>query len=178
MSISPPGSVVVLLALFGWLAAASACGSPASELTAGERQARIDEMFEGYQSDFPDVRNVTVEELERMQREGEVTVVDVRPEKERAISMIPGAISSDDLEANLDQYRDHPIVTYCTIGYRSGVYAEKLREKGLDVLNLRGSILAWTYTGKPLVNADGPTRRLHVYGKRWDLAADGYETVW
>jgi sodium/bile acid cotransporter 7 len=178
MSLSLPGTAVVVLGLFGWLAAASACGPPTSELAAEQQRERIDEMFETFRRDFSGVPNITVEELARMQADGDVTVVDVRPAAEREVSMIPGAISSDELEADLDRYRDRPIVTYCTIGYRSGVYAEKLREQGLDALNLRGSILAWTHAGKPLVDANGPTQRLHVYGERWDLAADGYETVW
>jgi hypothetical protein len=34
-------------------------------------------------------------------------------------------------------------------------------------------------SGGELADATGaPTRRLHVYGERWNLAADGYETVW
>ena len=32
--------------------------------------------------------------------------------------------------------------------------------------------------GAPLVGPDGPTVRLHVYGKTWDLAPSRYETIW
>jgi sodium/bile acid cotransporter 7 len=50
--------------------------------------------------------------------------------------------------------------------------------RGVDVLNLEGSVLAWTHAGGPLVRDGVSTKRLHVYGRRWNLAADGYETVW
>lgn len=43
---------------------------------------------------------------------------------------------------------------------------------------LEGSIVAWTHIEGSLVSGDVPTRRVHVYGPRWDLAASGYESVW
>ena len=47
------------------------------------------------------------------------------------------------------------------------------------VQNLAGSMLAWTHADGELVDSDGnPTKRLHVFGKRWNLAADGYEGIW
>lgn len=30
-----------------------------------------------------------------------------------------------------------------TVGYRSGIFADKLRQEGLEGVNLRGSIMAW-----------------------------------
>ena len=105
-------------------------------------------------------------------------LVDVRPLAEREVSMIPGAVLAETVEANLGSYTGRPIVAYCTIGARSGLWARKFSRRGLDVSNLRGGILAWTHIGGALVDADGLTTRVHVYGASWDLAADGYEAVW
>ena len=171
-------SALPLLGLLSWLSASTACAQPTTDLSEAERLQQVESMFEGYQEDFPEVPAVTVEELETLTEEGSVTLVDVRPAEERAVSMIPGAISSEELEENLDLYRDTQIVTYCTIGYRSGIYAEELAAKGIRALNLEGSILAWTHAGKPLVNADGETYEVHVYGQQWALTADGYKPVW
>ncbi len=166
-----------LLALLTTLIASAACAQPPA-LSPEAREQKVSAMYQGYVHDFPKVQSLTVEELDELMLDNKVTLVDVRPKIERDISMIPGAITSEELEANLDQYRDTKIVAYCTIGYRSGVYAKELHAKGIEILNLEGSLLAWTHAGKPLVNQEGPTNKLHVYGKRWNLAADGYEAVW
>ena len=70
------------------------------------------------------------------------------------------------------------IVAYCTIGVRSSNFAREMAELGIEVSNLSGSILAWTHEGGALESDGRETERVHVYGPRWDLAADGYEMVW
>ncbi|GMV90880.1 MAG: hypothetical protein AMXMBFR82_06580 [Candidatus Hydrogenedentota bacterium] len=108
-----------------------------------------------------------------------MVLVDVRTEDEREISGIPDAISKAKFEQYEDAYADKTIVTYCTIGYRSGIYAETLREKGLDARNLRGSILSWVHEGRPVVDPEGAeTRRVHIYGPEWNLLPEGYTAVW
>jgi hypothetical protein len=39
-------------------------------------------------------------------------------------------------------------------------------------------VLLWSHEGLPLTSSDGPTRRVHVYGPRWNLLPAGYEAVW
>ena len=54
----------------------------------------------------------------------------------------------------------------------------KLRNRGIYVINLRGGLLGWLHAGG-LVHRDGaPVRKVHVYGKAWDLAPSSYETVY
>lgn len=154
---------------------AGACGGTAA-LSDAEKLARVQEMYAGYRASFAEVPEETVAAL--LAERDRVVLVDVRTPAERAVSMIPGAIPVEMLEAHPDAYRDRKVVTYCTIGYRSGLYAEKLRQRGWKVANLAGSILAWTLAHQPLVDARGPTRRVHVYGRRWNLAGEGYEAVW
>jgi rhodanese-related sulfurtransferase len=163
---------VVLLSML----AAVACGE--SGLAEADRAARVEELYAGYRDSFPEAAEVTVEELLTLQAAGDPVLVDVRTDSERAISMIPGAISREEFERRREELGERTVVTYCTIGYRSGLYAEELKQEGWDAYNLEGSILAWTHAGQGLEQDGQQTRRLHVYGRKWDLAADDYETVW
>ena len=143
--------------------------------------ARIDAMYEDYREDFPGIGEISAEELATMlEGDGKVVLVDVRESKERAVSIIAGSISEDTFEANRDQYpKDATIVVHCTIGYRSGKYVEKLQRRGIDALNLKGSILSWVHAGQPVETPEGEeTKRVHVYGQKWDLLPEGYEAVW
>jgi rhodanese-related sulfurtransferase len=147
--------------------------------TEAARLEQIDTLYQAYRKDFPDVKEITPQEVEAMQKAGNLVLVDVRSREEQAISMIPGAIAAEAFAAAEANYRNKTIVTYCTIGARSGIYADELRKKGFEVFNLKGSLLAWTHAGLPLENSEGKdTKRVHVYGKKWDLVADGYEAVW
>lgn len=143
-----------------------------------ERLQRIKKMYSICRRMLPEAPEISAAELvERRQRE-KIVVVDVRSPEERAVSMIPGAISCKEFEAHKQEYRDLPIVAYCTLGFRSGRYVAQLRREQFDASNLAGAILAWTHAGEPLVDGHGETRRVHVYGRRWNLVASGYEGVW
>lgn len=124
--------------------------------------------------------------------------VDCRTEPERAVSMLPGALSVHEFEANM--MRDgaawlggRPVVPYCTIGYRSAQYTQELqaRHPEVAVSNMAGSILMWTHEGGTLeasptaeqslpegtgrASQQQEVRRIHVYGGAWDLAPLAYE---
>ena len=167
-------------ALLGFLLlpAVAAC-TASGELGEEEKRTRIDEMYEGFRAEFPEVEEISVEELlQALDGEAPPIVVDVRTDEERAVSIIPGSISRQDFEARLADLEGRAIVTYCTIGYRSGFYADELRLRGWEVLNLKGSVLSWTHGGRPLESQGKPTRRVHVYGSKWNLAAADFEAVW
>lgn len=155
-----------------------ACQNP-GDLSDAEKRARIDELYESYRSDFPDAPEVTSETLARMLAGPEALVlVDVRSDDEREVSTLPGAISRKEFERNADRFAGREVVTYCTIGYRSGRYTAELVEKGWNAHNLRGSIVSWTHVGGELDHGGSPTRKVHVYGRSWNLVAEGYEAVW
>ena len=149
-------------------------------LTDQQKREAIEAQYRQSKPQFPGVQEVLPEELEELRRqdEGRVVVVDVRGPEERKVSMIPGAVSSEEFEQRSEEFQDATIVVYCTVGHRSGLYAQKLDNQGWRVFNLKGAILAWTHIGGPLADARGPTRRVHVPDRRWRLAADGYESVW
>lgn len=143
------------------------------------RQERIESLYQGYRESFPDVNEITAQGVLDLQNAEPTVLVDVRTPEEQAISMLPGAITQDAFEATRKLYADKTIVTYCTIGARSGEFAEELRQEGLEVFNLKGSILSWTQAGLPLVDAEGnETKRVHTYGDKWDLVGEGYEAVY
>lgn len=135
----------------------------------------------------PDVPSVSVEELVAAQQGGvpegsrenrsPFLLVDVRDDNEFSVSMIPGAITRSEYENHRDRYSAQRIVPYCTVGYRSGKYTEKLREQGVDAVNFEGSIMAWVEAGQPLVTPDGEdTRRVHTWSRQIK-APPGYVQV-
>jgi len=144
-------------------------------------QAKLDQinaMFSDSQKSFPKVPNLTVNDVLKLQLEEDSVFLDVRTSEEREVSIIPGAISKEDFKKNKSKYKKKKIIAYCTLGSRSGLFVKKLRKKGFDAYNLKGSILAWAYAGQPLIDQNGPTKRVHVYRSKWNLLPDGYEAVW
>ncbi|NIA14534.1 MAG: hypothetical protein GWP08_10675 [Nitrospiraceae bacterium] len=136
-------------------------------------------MADDYAARFPDVPCISAEMLKPLLRpSGEVVLLDTRAPEEYKVSRIPDAVPLREFERNIEAYRGKKIVAYCTIGYRSGRYAAKLRKEGFDVHNLRGGILAWVHADGALENESGATKRVHVYGRDWDLAPEDYETEW
>ena len=122
---------------------------------------------------------VRTETAERMQKAGMlfVPVEFTRSEKEIEVSMILGAVSKEEFEKNIEIYRSKKLIAYCTIGFRSSRYVEKLLKKGHNAFNLWGSILGWAHAGGELVKGNQKTRTVHTYGKTWDLLPEGYKGV-
>lgn len=144
-----------------------------------ERLGAVHEMVEEVGAAFPDVATVSVRELmDLMKTPNAVVLVDVRTEEERSVSTLPGALSQSDFLSRMHELEGRTVVAYCTIGVRSSRFAREMAERGVEVANLAGSILAWTHEGGALMTETGGTNRLHVYGPSWALAADGYEALW
>jgi sodium/bile acid cotransporter 7 len=138
----------------------------------------VEAMATRYKASYPTLEEVLAKDLSTSGVGEDTILVDVREPEERAVSRIPGSISKEDFEANPESYKGKRVVAYCTIGYRSGKWAAFQWRQGVDAVNLRGSILAWTHAGGALVDAEGnPTKRVHVYGEEWDLVPEGYESV-
>ncbi len=184
-----PAFRLAVAALVGsalWVAACGSAGddnaaplSRKASLPMDSRLESLEEKVESTREAFPDVPTVDAGEVARRIDDGSAVLVDVREPHERAVSTLPGAISSDEFEKRSAEFTGRQVVTYCTVGYRSSKYARALMRKGWDVSNFEGSILAWTHAGGTLVDSEGEeTRRVHVFGPDWNLAADGYEPVW
>jgi rhodanese-related sulfurtransferase len=139
---------------------------------------RVEKLADECHRVHPDIPGLSPGEFARRDKQEDWAIVDVRSPRERAVSIIAGAVSSEEFEAQLEEHRAKHVLAYCTAGCRSGAYAETLREEGLDAFNLWGGVLSWAQEGRPFVTIDGqPTRRVHVNGERWDVLPLDYEAV-
>ncbi|KAL6067319.1 MPT-synthase sulfurylase [Balamuthia mandrillaris] len=174
----------------------------------------VEELYQDYKRQhFADVEDLSVADLLALQEKDEprkaaVVLVDVREDNERAVSMLPCAVTEEQFwgwmkakENEREQEKEGEeviVVPYCTIGYRSGLFARYLhqrfaqdgRRKGgedergerarrTSVKNLRGSLLAWTHEQQPLVTPEGnPTTRVHTFGKEWALVPPNYSAIY
>jgi len=163
-----------------------------------DRWKRIDKM----EDERDDSQNIDHDEgatrSEAEAQPGPLLLIDVRSKAERKVSMIQGAVAMDDLETTrwINRYIHNfdcvhkggtpTIVTYCTIGYRSGREAQWLVDdltnsygieigKAVEIKNLDG-ILAYSFVqdAPPLMrpcrkgSSDSfMTRRIHSYGREW-----------
>ena len=99
-------------------------------------------------------------------------LLDVRAQEEWDVSHLPGArrvdpnSSIEKMTAEIS--KETPIVTYCSVGCRSGALATKLREAGFtNVRNLEGSIFQWANERRPLVREGQPATTVHPYSSLW-----------
>lgn len=164
-------------------ALACACATlllPASATTQtdAEKKRRIETMIGEFEHKW-NVPQMDAASAQQALKDANTVLLDVREEKERNVSTIPGAITRREFEANPDAYKTRKIIVYCTIGYRSARYAAWFNKRGYQMHNLRGSLLLWAHANGPLINAQGaPTRQLHVYGRDWDLLPAGYQSIY
>jgi rhodanese-related sulfurtransferase len=133
-------------------------------------------MYQDYRGDFSNAPDVDPGELAEWTLRGEVVVVDVRKQAEREVSSIPGSITREQYEQG--DFADKRVVSYCTIGYRSGKYTEELRRKGVDAFNLEAGILGWVHDFRPVERGGVEVREVHVYGRQWNLVPSWYRPIW
>lgn len=135
-------------------------------------------MYAGYKEDFPKVVDISPQQAMAMQDRGQVIFIDTRKPDEMAVSTLPGAVTREEFVFNRDRYAGKTAIAYCTISYRSGLFAQDMATIGRNVANLQGGILAWVLEGGTVYDPQGnPTRRVHVFGDKWGYAPDGYESV-
>jgi rhodanese-related sulfurtransferase len=143
-----------------------------------EKRLKIEAMYRDYKRNFSGVTDIAPAEAMELLRAGRALFVDVREEKEQEVSMLPGAVTEQEFLKHPERYRDKVIIGYCTISYRSGVLAEKLKARGITMLNLEGGLLAWVHAGGKVYDRAGETRRIHVYGRKWNLGPKDYDALW
>lgn len=130
------------------------------------------------QSEFPDVPRLQTSELARLLSDPgkeKPLLLDVRTKAEFEVSHLAGArrIEPGSDVTKLALPKDKPIVTYCSVGYRSAALAKKLREAGyIQVTNLEGSIFRWANENRPLVHDGQPTDKVHPYNQLWGMLLD------
>lgn len=101
------------------------------------------------------MRTIDTETLRAwLEKDRPVTVLDIRPQAERAEWAIPGSLHLDAYEAlkahdpealsSLAVTPDRPVVTVCGAGKTSQIAAEQLAARGLQVYSLEGGMKAWS----------------------------------
>jgi rhodanese-related sulfurtransferase len=117
---------------------------------------------------YPTVENIDVESLKTALDLGQPPVlIDVREEKEYAVSHLPHAVNLHNVAA-VTFPKDTPLVIYCSVGVRSAAFAKELKDMGFsNIRNLRGSIFAWGNKNYPLWRGNVQVRAVHPYNKRW-----------
>ncbi|MEM1182900.1 MAG: rhodanese-like domain-containing protein [Acidobacteriota bacterium] len=125
---------------------------------------------------FPDAPQLSTGDFQRRLDAGEAFVVlDVRGAEEFAVSHLPGAIRVDpDAEPALPAgvAVDVPVVAYCSVGWRSSKWVEGLRRRGVDAVNLEGSIFQWAAEDRPLESGGEPVAVVHPYSRAWAWLVD------
>ena len=143
-----------------------------------QKNTIVYQMYADGKKDFPEVKDLSPQQVMDLMNKGDLVLVDTRKPAEMQVSMLPGAITKKEYLLEPGRYKNATVVTYCTISYRSGVFARDMAKQGFTIYNLRGGILAWTLEGGSVHDPDGKqTRQIHVFGKRWNYAPDGYQTV-
>ncbi len=122
---------------------------------------------------FPSVRQLSTTELAAWSAQTNrptPILLDARTPAEFAVSHLPGARRVD-LKAPLTELlnhlgTNHPVVVYCSVGYRSSRLAERLQQAGCtNVFNLDGFIFQWANEGRPLERDGRPVSEVHPYNK-------------
>ena len=118
---------------------------------------------------FPKVKHISVDDLEKMiANDDSFLLIDNREESEFAVSHIKNAMSSQSGSFKLPKDKAAKIIVYCSVGYRSSSYAEKLQEQGYsNVYNLEGSIFEWANKCKPIYQNNKQVNEVHPFDKKW-----------
>ncbi|MCZ6793265.1 MAG: rhodanese-like domain-containing protein [Planctomycetota bacterium] len=155
----------------------SGCGRSGPTPAAGQGGNGVDREFREITTAFnveTGARQVSVEELGSWLAGARKNVVllDVREPEEQDVSVLPGSRRvSPSQVAKLDvrPLNGATVVTYCTVGYRSGRAAVELETRlGQPVYSLDGGIIAWFNAGGDVRDPSGrPAGRIHPYGDEW-----------
>jgi rhodanese-related sulfurtransferase/predicted transcriptional regulator len=117
--------------------------------------SEVGRLIRGYLTTRDDLEPITRAELRKRVREGEVTVIDVRPAEEYSAGHLPGAINITlkDLPDRLDALpRRQEIVAYCRGPYCVLAFeaVARLRRHGLKARRLEEGFPEWLREGLPV----------------------------
>lgn len=128
----------------------------ASVRSVAERHlAEVDRIVQGYFETRDSMEPVTRETLAARMRDGQVTVIDVRPPDEFMLGHVPGAINVPlaDLQARLAEIDpDREIVAYCRGPWcvMSFEAVAALRKHGFQARRLEDGLPEWKAAGLPV----------------------------
>ena len=136
----------------------------------GFAQENLGELLNAYNSES--VPYISVQEL-AMPKTNAI-ILDAREYREYKVSHIKDAIhvgfNDFDIETLSPKLKNHQavIVVYCSLGIRSEIIANKLKNKGYThVFNLYGGIFEWKNNGFEVYDTNGTTDAVHVFSEAW-----------
>jgi sterol desaturase/sphingolipid hydroxylase (fatty acid hydroxylase superfamily)/rhodanese-related sulfurtransferase len=151
--------------------------------TTAEAQAALTLVEQTIELAHP-VANVSAEKLAKdLQEEADSSLTllfDVRKLEEYEVSHLKRSIRVDP-EMTADAFVDSfgasltgkKVVLYCSVGYRSSVFLERVQAVASDadvhsLSNLRGGIFRWYNSGHAVVDSGGLADRVHPYDRKWE----------
>lgn len=105
---------------------------------------------------MPIYPEIDCNDLQRMLSENQpIELIDIRTSAEIKRGVLPNAktLPMHLVPLRLDYFEasDHPFVIYCRTGSRSAQVCRFLFQQGIEnVFNLRGGVVRWASSGKPL----------------------------
>lgn len=139
---------------------------------AGQKPADYDDQLKAMYKNS--VALITVDELSiEKNTNTELILLDSREINEFKVCHIEGArcvgYNHFSIEVMEDISKDSEIVIYCSLGVRSELIGEQLKEAGYhNVRNLYGGIFEWKYQDQLVVDKKGnPTDKVHTYNEEW-----------
>lgn len=123
---------------------------------------------------------------EAYEKKASYTFLDAREKSEYDVSHIESAVyvGYGDFDINSVEYLDKskPLIIYCSVGYRSEIIGEKLKNVGYEnVQNLFGSIFEWVNQHHPIYDSENKqTNQIHTYNKKWSrwIQSDEVVKIW
>ncbi len=94
--------------------------------------------------------------LDLMEKEPEITILDIRPYDDFKKEHIPGAVNLDydghQFQSKVEKLdKDKNYLIYCKSGVRGGYFMDKMRESGFNgAYNILGGFVAWKISKLPL----------------------------
>jgi len=132
-------------------------------------KSKVEELTKHFHS-----KKITIPEFKRMKSEKkDIVIIDVREEEEFRVSHLLGALNVGYKKFDLSDFlakipRTKKIVAYCSVGYRSGEIADKLKKEGYEVHNLLGGLFEWINQGHEVYTDDlKKIKRIHTYNRSW-----------
>ncbi len=123
--------------------------------TAEIHLAEVERLMHSYLTEKDALEAISPEELLERVQQGEVTVLDIRPEKEFAAGHLPNAINipPDQIAERIEKLEgNQQIVAYCRGPYCLFSYdaVKLLREKGFEAQRLEEGFPEWQAAGHPV----------------------------
>ena len=123
------------------------------------------------QSDFPNVKSITADELAAWLDDESRTdpiIIDARSKGEYEVSHLKDAVHAEAAKDASKVVGDRPCVVYCSVGYRSAKLINALAKAGRsNAVNLQGSIFGWLNTDRSVYLGEEVVKQVHPYNNKW-----------